>query len=158
MKRQSLKIPTLATPLMILCGLLGPGVSARADAGDGGCSIKTLSGDYGFSVEGEVLPAPGVIVHVRGVHMTHFDGKGNLTQLDHILVDGVAPTLPWTPVTGTYHLNADCTGTIRLLPSTGGFVNLIIVVVKQGREIHTVVTAPFDGPNRTVSSVGKKVE
>jgi hypothetical protein len=55
-------------------------------------------------------------------------------------------------------VNADCTGTIRLLPSSGGFVNLIVVVVKQGSEIHTVVTAPFDGPDRTVTSVGKRVE
>jgi hypothetical protein len=158
MKKQNLKVSLLATPLMIVCGLMVSGVSAKADAGDKICSNKTLRGDYGFGVEGLVLPAPGVALPIRGVHMTHFDGNGNLTEVDHIVINGVAPTLQWTPVVGTYHVNTDCTGTIHLLPSNGGFVNLIIVVVNQGSEIHTVVTAPFDGPDRTVTSVGTKVQ
>jgi hypothetical protein len=112
-----------------------------------------LQGDYGFAVEGLILPAPGVALPIRGVHMTHFDGKGNLTQVDSILVNGGAAT-DWTPVIGTYHVNANCTGTIYLLPSNGGFVNLRIVVVRQGNEIHAVVWPPFDGPGRTVTSVG----
>jgi hypothetical protein len=45
-----------------------------------------------------------------------------------------------------------------LHPSTGGFVNLRIVVVNQGKKILTVVWPPFDGPGRTVTSVGTKVE
>jgi len=39
--------------------------SAFASAGqedDGACSNRTLQGDYGFSVEGLILPAPGVSV------------------------------------------------------------------------------------------------
>jgi hypothetical protein len=100
----------------------------------------------------------GVTIPVRGVHMTHFDGKGNLTQVDSIIANG-GPISDWTPVTGTYHVNTNCTGTILLLPSTGEkFVNLRIVVVRQGKEIHTVVWPPFDGPGRTVTSVGIKVE
>jgi hypothetical protein len=154
MKKQNL----IATPLMIVCSLLAFGPSANAQPEDRTCSDKTLQGDYGFAVEGVVLPAPGVSLPVRGVHMTHFDGNGNLTQVDHILVNGIAPALQWTPVTGSYHVNANCTGTIRLLPSTGGFQNLIIVVVKGGKEIHVVVTAPFDGPDRTVTSMGIKVD
>jgi hypothetical protein len=143
----------LRISMMVVCGLLAAGVFARAqDAG--ACSDKTLRGDFGFAVEGVVLPAPGVAIPIRGVHMTHFDGQGSLTQVDHIVVNGIAPALEWTPVTGTYHVNADCTGSIHLIPSTGGFVNLRIVVVNQGKEIHAVVTAPFDGPGRTVSSVG----
>ena len=62
------------------------------------------------------------------------------------------------PGTGTYHVNADCTGTAHIVPSTGGFVNLAIVVVRKGKEVHAVVTAPCDGPARTVTSVGIKVE
>jgi hypothetical protein len=149
---------SLRISMMIVCGLLVSGVSARADSNDADCANRTLKGDYGFAVEGIVLPAPGVALPIRGVHMTHFDGQGNLTQVDHIVVNGVAPALEWTPVTGTYKVNANCTGTIHLVPSTGGFVNLRIVVARQGKQIHTVVTAPFDGPARTVSSVGTKVE
>jgi len=158
MKKQSLNISALATPLLIICGLLVSGVSALADSEDKTCSDKTLRGDYGFAVEGLVLPVPGVFIPVRGVHLTTFDGNGRLTQVDHILVNGVSPTLDWTPVTGTYHLNANCTGTIQLIPSNSPVVNLVIVVVRQGKEIHTVVTAPFNGPDRTVTSVGIKVD
>jgi hypothetical protein len=157
MQKQSFGISAIATPLMIVCGLLASGSPASADSSDGPCSNRTLSGDYGFSVEGLILPAPGVTLPVRGVHMTHFDGKGNLTQLDSLLVNG-GPISDWTPVIGTYQVNANCTGTIVLHPSTGGFVNLRIVVVGQGKEIHTVVWPPFDGPGRTVTSVGIKVE
>jgi len=65
----------------------------------------------------------------------------------------------WTPGTGSYHINADCTGTVRIdVPSTGDFINLRVVVVREGKEVHTVVTAPFNGPSRTVTSVGIRVE
>jgi hypothetical protein len=157
MKKRSFRFSIVATPLMIVCGLLASSASARAESEDGACSNRTILGDYGFTVEGLILPAPGVTIPVRGVHMTHFDGKGNLTQVDSILANG-GPLSDWTPVTGTYHLDANCTGTISLSPSTSGFVNLRIVVVRDGKEIHTVVWPPFDGPGRTVTSVGIKVE
>ena len=157
MQKQSFGISTIAIPLMIVGGLLASGSPARAQSPDGACSNRTILGDYGFTVEGLILPAPGVALPVRGVHMTHFDGKGNLTQMDSLLANG-GPISDWTPVVGTYHVNADCTGTILLHPSTGGFVNLRIVVVSKGQKILTVVWPPFDGPARTVTSVGTKVE
>ena len=157
MQKQNFGISTIAASLAIIGGLLASGSPARAQSPDGACSNRTILGDYGFSVDGLILPAPGVALPVRGVHMTHFDGKGNLTQIDSLLANG-SPISDWTPVVGTYHVNADCTGTILLHPSTGGFVNLRIVVVGQGKEIHTVVWPPFDGPGRTVTSVGIKVE
>ena len=158
MRKQSLTISMIATPVMIVCGLLASGSTARAESQDGSCSNRSLRGDYGSAVEGVVLPGPGVVIPIRGVVMTHYDGQGNFTQVDHIVINGVPPAIEWTPGTGTYHVNANCTGTIHLVPSTGGFVNLTIVLVRQGKEIHTLVTAPFDGPGRTVSSVGIKVE
>ncbi len=152
------RISMVAIPVMIVCGLLASGAPARAQSDDDGpCSNQTLWGDYGFAVEGMILPAPGVTIPIRGVTMTHFDGNGKLTQFDSIILNGT-PISDWTPVTGTYHVNANCTGTMLLLSSTGDVVNLRIVVVKRGKEIHTVVWPPFGGPNRTVTSVGIKVE
>ncbi len=55
-------------------------------------------------------------------------------------------------------MNSDCTGTARIVPSTGGFINLEIVVVKSGKQINAVVTAPYDGPDRTVTSVATLVD
>jgi hypothetical protein len=160
MNKQSLKVAILATPLMIVCGLLGSGVSAVAAGSDDqhcSCSNKTLSGDYGSAVEGLILPAPGVALPIRGVVMSHNDGDGNFTQVDHIVFNGTPPDMEWTPGTGTYHVNADCTGTAHIVTSTGGFVNLVFVLVKQGKEMHSVVTAPFDGPPRTVTSVAIRI-
>jgi len=151
------RISMFATPLAMIGAFLASSAFATAETEDGACSNRTLQGDYGFAVEGLILPAPGVSIPVRGLHVTHFDGKGNLTQVDSILLNG-DPISDWTPVTGTYHVDANCTGTMLLHPSNGGFVNLRIVVVRNGKEIHAVVWPPFDGPARTVTSVGVKVE
>ena len=150
-------IPIVMTACFMLTGASARAQSDTARSGNRRCSNRSLLGDYGFVVEGLVLPAPGVALPGRGVTMTHFDGEGNLTQVDSLIING-SPVSDWSPVTGTYHVNANCTGTMNLLPSAGGFVNLRIVVVKQGKEIHTVVWPPFDGPDRTVTSVGIKVD
>src|SRR5882672_233895 len=153
-------------PIVISCGLLFAPSSSRVAASsprtdDGDrkvCSNQSLHGDYGSAVEGLILPAPGIALPIRGVVMTHYDGEGNFTQVDHIVFNGFPPPIAWTPGTGTYHVNADCTGTAHIVQSTGGFINLAFVVVKQGKEIHAVVTAPFNGPARTVTSVGIRVQ
>ena len=150
-------LKTSAMHVMIAFGVLASNSIARAGQGDAYCTNWTLRGDYAFAVEGLILPAPGVTVPVRGLHMTRFDGYGHLTQKDSILANG-SPISDWTPVTGTYQLNSDCTGIMTLTPSTGGFVNLRLVVVRDGKEIHMVVWPPFDGPARTVTSIGIKVE
>jgi len=158
MRKESFsRISMFATWLAMVGAFLASSAFATAETEDGACSNRTLQGDYGFAVEGLILPAPGVSIPVRGLHVTHFDGKGNLTQVDSILLNG-DPISDWTPVTGTYHVDANCTGTMLLHPSNGGFVNLRIVVVRNGKEIHAVVWPPFDGPARTVTSVGIKVE
>jgi len=120
MQRKSIsRISMIATPVMIVCGLLASGAPARAQSQDDGpCSNQTLRA-ITDSPSKLILPAPGVTIPIRGVHMTHFDGNGKLTQVDSIILNG-SPISDGTPVTGTYHVNANCTGTILLLPSTGG--------------------------------------
>ena len=156
MKKQSLRISMMANPLIIVCGLMVSGSLAWAQSENGQCSDRMLQGDYAFAIEGVLFPAPGVEIPIRGVAMTHFDGEGHLTQVDHIIAGGdpISP-LDWTPGAGAYHVNADCTGTMRInVPSLNDFVNLRIVVVRRGMQINTVVTAPFSGPKRAVTSVG----
>jgi hypothetical protein len=144
---------------IVVCGLLVAASSARAEDKDKDtiCSDRTIEGDYASAVDGVILPAPGVSLSIRGINMVHNDGKGHSTQVDSLILNGT-PISDWTPVTGTYHINADCTGTGTLLPSTGGFVNLRFVVAKHRKEIHAVVWPPFDGPDRVVTSVAIKVE
>ena len=154
------RISILAAPMLIVFGLLASGPAARAQSGDGPCSNRTLQGDYGFSVEGIIMAIPGVplppgvALPVRGVAMTHFDGKGNLTQVDHVVVNGMPPPEQWTSGSGPYSVNSNCTGTamINILGNPLSPVILHFVVVRQGKEIHTVVEA------NAVSSVGFRVE
>ena len=126
--------------------------TARADDEDTKvCTNHTLHGDYGFALEGEIL-GPGL--QFRGVVMQHYDGKGNFTQVDHIVVNGVPPAEEWTPGSGTYAVNPNCTGSavINVPGNPLSPINLHFVVVKQGKEIHQVVDA------NVVTAVGNKVE
>ena len=143
MKRQRLRISMIAAPTMIVCGLLASGASARAESEDGACSNRTIQGDYGYAAEGVLLGIPGLpVAPFRSVGMTHFDGKGNLTWVEHTVVNGVPLNVGWTPASGTYTVNPNCTGTAVVnTPNSPVPLNLAFVVVKQGKEIHSVLDA-----------------
>ncbi len=143
--------------LMITCGVLAAGSSARADDdGDIKCTNRTLLGSYGFHIEGVGGLPPGVPNNaIRGVAMTTFDGKGKLTQVDHVVAGGAPPPVEWTAGFGTYIVNPNCTGslTINIPGRPLGPVKLHFVVVKQGKEIRTVVDS-----GSATTSIGVKVE
>jgi hypothetical protein len=146
----------VAIPIMIVCGLLVAASSmrptARADNEDTKvCTNRTLQGDYGFALEGEIL-GPGL--QFRGVVLQHYDGKGNFTQVDHIVFNGVPPAEEWTPGSGTYTVNPNCTGSaVVIVPGNPlSPINLHFVVVREGKEIRQVVDA------NAVTAVGNKVE
>jgi hypothetical protein len=74
--------------------------------------------------------------------MQHFDGKGNLTQVDHVVVGGAPPAQEWTPGTGTYTVNPDCTGAAVInTPSVPTPLHIHFVVVNSGKQINQVVDA-----------------
>jgi hypothetical protein len=144
----------LATHTMVVCGLLAFSASAvaqsKSETPDGGrCSNRTLNGDYGFTLEGTIL---GPNIPLRGLVMQHYDGNGNITQVDHVVDGGVPPTQEWAPGTGTYTVNPDCTGAGVINSSSGhGPLPIHFVVVNNGKQIFQVV----DG--NAVSTVGIKV-
>jgi hypothetical protein len=112
-----------------------------------GCSDLTIKGDWGFKVSGGILNTNGAIAQLRdGVAMTHFDGHGMLVQEDYVMAGGEPmgpPTTFHTNESGTYHVNADCTGnaTINFPPFPGGAVISIMFVVSNfGQTIHAIVS------------------
>ena len=161
------------------------GRTARAQSTDNdGCSNATLTGDYAFTVSGKIFLPSGIIVEREGVAMTHFDGTGNLSQVDFVLSSpnagpppGTAPVDPitgfHTQETGTYAVHSDCTGTFTIhfppfTTSTGGSISGAIIVVKfvlsdGGRSIHTVVVSltPPGAPGPVpalIRSEGRKLQ
>lgn len=144
------------------CALLIPGVAFGQDGDHDGCSNETLKGDYGFRISGNILNSAGTpVINREGVAMTHFDGKGGLTQVDFVMANGIPQPDPADPVTGfhidewgTYTVNSDCTGSAIIhfpVPpngTSGAELDLMFVLSKGGRTIHTIVTKLIP-PNTT---------
>jgi hypothetical protein len=144
MNNRNPKVSTLATPLIVVCGLLLSGTSAVADSDDQHCSCsnRTLSGDYGSTAQGVLLPNPGLPPELpfTSVGVTHFDGKGNFTGVEHTVVNGVQQGLDWTANSGTYSVNSDCTGTLVLnTPNNQGpsTLTLFFVIVRHGTQFYS---------------------
>jgi hypothetical protein len=116
------------------------------------CSNRTLFGDYGTKLEGRILD-PNLTL--RTLILAHFDGEGNINEVDHVVLNGMppAPEDEWRPTTGTYTVNPDCTGSATItFPAGAPPLMYHFIVVKNGREILEVV----DG--NAISGVAYKVE
>jgi len=73
------------------------------------CSNSSLTGTYSIRITGAIVAGPQA-GPVNGVNLTRFDGSGNLTSVDHVILNGTVPPVQWRPAVGTYSVNADCTG------------------------------------------------
>ena len=132
--------------------LTAPGLVTAHDDGVIRCSQRTLRGDYGFNIDGQILPPGAPPMILRGVAMTHFDGRGGLTQVDHTTLNGVPRAPGWRAGVGSYEVNADCTGTAEIIQSDGSpTLHLNLVVFDRGRQVRTVVDGNATG------SLGVKV-
>lgn len=133
--------------------------SAYAQSNSSSCTNRLIAGNFGFTVQGAKLAGPGPIGPQVGVAMTHFDGKGGLTQTDTVTIDGgVVADFTHTPATGTYAVNPNCTGTFTI-DFTDGRPPVVanFVVVENGNEIDTVVISA--GGNQGIlatGSIGKR--
>jgi hypothetical protein len=85
------------------------------------CTNSTIKGDYAFTIHRQIL-TPGGPLLVDGIAKTTFDGDGKLTQVAAVAINGNIPLI-WSPSTGTYTVNSDCTsarlGSERTLSNTG---------------------------------------
>ena len=138
-----------ATHTMLLCFLLASGVSALAQSkseitNGGHCSNRTLSGDYGCSVQGVLLNVPGFPPEATFVAVTtsHFDGRGNVTGTEHAVVNGMSFNPGWDTNGGTYTVNPDCTGRAAVTtPNSPVPLDLYLVVVDNGKEFRQVLNS-----------------
>ena len=140
------RISMVATPIMIVCGLLVSGFPAWADdsAKDSAppCTLKTLKGRYLFAEKGTILPpAFGVTVPTigadAGFHL--FNGDGTGTDIVTFRINGVTVIRnAVAPI--SYTVNADCTGTITVLIPGGPTFDMFIA--PSGDSIATIAADP----------------
>lgn len=102
---------------------------------------------------------PGPVGPQVGVAITRFDGEGNLSQVDSVVIGGSqVADFTHPPASGTYSVNSNCTGTFTIEFRDGRPpVTVDFVVVDYGWEIDTVVLPPPGtvGPLAT-RSIGKR--
>jgi hypothetical protein len=122
------------------------GVEAKPDGTR--CSNRILRGSYGGSFEGQIPAGPGTVL-LRGLVVTHFDGAGNLRQMEFLTANGVPPPEgEWVLSEGTYEIGPDCTGVAEIVQSSGNTLRQRWVVVDRGREIRAVVEGAVAGGTR----------
>jgi len=149
-------VVNVATLFLLMLGALGSGYAQSESAA---CNNKLIAGNFGFTIQGNKLGGQGPTGSQVGVAMTEFDGKGGLTQIDTVTVNGeVVADFTHTPATGTYTVNSDCTGTFTI-NFTDGRPPVVanFVVVESGSEIDTVVISA--GGNQGIiasGSIGKR--
>jgi hypothetical protein len=141
-------VPLAMATALVVTLAVSVGWSVRADddgPAEARCSNRTLRGDYGFSIDGQILAGPRTGL-LRGLAMTHFDGTGILTQVDYATINGVPAWSDWRPVSGTYDLNPNCTGTAEFTANDGSpTIHLRLIVVNRGSEIRTIVEGNATG-------------
>jgi hypothetical protein len=131
----------------------------HAQTEDWRCNNELIRGTYGFTVQGTKLGGAGPTGQQVGVAITEFDGKGNLSQIDTVTIDGkVVADFTHTPATGTYEVKPNCTGTFTIDFTDGRPpVTAAFVVVYGGAEIDTVVTSAGGAQGiLATGSVGKR--
>jgi hypothetical protein len=112
-------------------------VTAQASS----CSNSTIRGSYAFTIHGTLFLPDGSTLLVDGIAKATYDGAGNLTQVDAVATNGKL-TPGWRPGTGTYSMNADCTGTQTIVVPGMPDLHLQIIVAQSGNTIHQVVIDP----------------
>ncbi len=100
---------------------------------EGKCNLLTVKGSYGYlntgSAFGTTLASVGTMT---------FDGAGLVSGND---TNSFGGSISSSPFTGSYTVNADCTGTVAV--SFGFFtINNNMVIVDNGKEIFIIETNP----------------
>jgi hypothetical protein len=120
--------------VLAFCGIFGAGQAFGQP--NQSCKLQDLNGTYGFTLKGDNL-ARGVGYIVAGVLTA--DGSGNITGSGKQTVAGQVTDAEFT---GTYQVNADCTGTTHLQFVGGVQSDLYFVLVQDGEEAMMLYVGP----------------
>jgi hypothetical protein len=151
--------PTIARMRRFLCLCTAPALAlllipqhAPAEDDDH-CSNATLKGEYASYISG-VRTLFGLTENFVGISLRNYDGKGNLTEewaSFHGALSGVqgGTAQPGSPLSGTYTVNPDCTGSSTLtspdIPNAPPIPPILsdFVIMDHAREVREIVTSPL---------------
>jgi hypothetical protein len=152
--RRAIRLALAASVMVALALTVPHGLTANEDGRSPACSSRTLRGDYGILVSGIAPIGPTQTEQFVGTALRTYDGQGNFTHVDstHGQISG---TVLDRQGSGTYEVNADCTGTATLfIPGIPFPVVSSFVVVDQGRQVNEAVMSP---PPALVTAVQRRV-
>jgi hypothetical protein len=134
MKRALPAIMLVVTSMLVLRGVTpGEAETVPPMHAQPPCTDASLRGSYGYSFDGTVMG----IGPTAGSGVITFDGEGNLSGADTLSLNGTI--IPRT-LTGTYTVQANCTGSVTLEVSTGDIFHLAFVIVDSRRELRFIQT------------------
>jgi hypothetical protein len=107
--------------------------SVAYEQGAATCTNLGVKHTYSFQATGIYLS----IGQIAAAGQFVLNGKGSLTGTATFSLDGSIATLP---VTGTYQINSNCTGTLTFTPQGQSAVNLGVVIVNAGKELMFIET------------------
>jgi hypothetical protein len=126
---------SLASRLLLTAALLlGAATSIQAQSS---CDATSFNGAFGYSLKGYVYDSRGYLYYLGAAGRLVSDGAGNITGADTISYDG---SIVRRKFTGTYSVNADCTGTLVLNADDTSITNADFVIVNDGKEVSLVET------------------
>jgi hypothetical protein len=143
--RRAIPIALGAAVAVISALSLPDALRAQDEASDGPgrvCSNATLRGDYGRVGSGLNAISPGQTESFVATGLRTYDGEGGFTDISsfHGQVTGTTRNIR---ATGTYEVNADCTGTTMLfLPGVPFPIETSFVIVDNRREVKHAVMSP----------------
>jgi hypothetical protein len=130
------KTITLISALMFFVGISATiSIMAPEAKAEGKCNLLTVKGSYGYLNTGSFGVVP-----LASVGTITFDGAGLVSGND---TNSFGGTVSSNPFTGSYTVNADCTGTVAVSFFGGAFtINNNMVIVDNGKEIFVIETNP----------------
>jgi len=120
------------------------------ESSDDSCSLARLKGSFGITTTGWIV-ALGPVGPVGDVGTITFDGTGGVTLATTVSLNGTI--IPNRVSSGSYVVNADCTGSLSLaLPPPAGLSTSNFVIVDHGKELRLINT----GAGRVLTGNAKR--
>ena len=144
LQRQGVKMKiglTLFAVLLVAGGLwvrFQPERAARVVHAQTGCDVTSVNGSYGYSLSGFYFDNAGNVNFFSAAGLLAADGQGNITAKESDSFDGQITQAD--PLTGTYKMNSDCTGSLTTISKVNGSANYDLVLTNSRNQIQLVET------------------